>query len=681
MNRDLPALLQNVGLLTVVGAMFGVPVQSRSTHGIDMAAMDRSVKPAEDFYLFANGKWLAATTIPPDRSQVDSFTLVIDRTRLVLGQILEEAARDGGTNEDSITSKVGSLYRSGMDVHQREAAGARPLEPLLKKITAIQGPGDLLPTLVMLHSYRVFAGFRFAAVPDLKDSSRIIAELSQGGIGLPDRAYYLKDDEKSQSLRRAYRTHVAKMLELLGDEPAAADTGANAVLEFESRLARASRSRADIRDPQKNYHLLEFGALEKESGISWASYFEGLGVAPPKRLNVPQPAFIHELGRLITETSLDTWKIYLRWQLAHGLADSLSSAFEKENFHFFGTLLHGVPQMQTRSQRVQEDVDDLLAEALGQLYVAHAYSPETRTRTEALVADIRATLRQRLENLEWMSPQTRREALRKLDAMRVKIGHPTKWRDYSELRLVRPVFAENVLAARAFQARWELNKIDRPVDREEWEVKPQTVNAYYKESRNEIVLPAAIWQPPFFDPQADDAVNYGAIGMIIGHEMTHAFDDRGRQFDADGNLRDWWTPADSMEYEKRAARMVKQFDAYVAIDDLHVNGRLTLGENIADLGGLTIAFVALKKKLPSETKPKKMDGFTQEQRFFLAFAQVWRAKLRPEYLRFKIQISDHTQGRYRVLGPLANMPEFFEVFGIPAGEMPKWRNSQPVRIW
>jgi predicted metalloendopeptidase len=596
-----------------------------------------------------------------------------------LSQILEEAARDAGTKKDSIAAKVGWLYRSGMDVPQIENAGARPLEPLLKKIAALQERSDLLPTLALLHGYRVFACFHFAAVPDLKDGSRIIAELSQGGIGLPDRDYYLKDDEKSQSLRSAYCAHVAKMFELLGDDSAAANSGAKTVLEFETRLARATTSRADIRDPQKNYHLVEFGDLEKESGFSWTSYFEGLRLAPPKRLNVQQPAFMHELDRLVSETSLDTWRIYLRWQLAHSLAYSLSSAFEKEDFHFFGTLLHGVPQMQPRSQRVQEAVDDLLAEALGQLYVSCTYSPETRTRTEALVANVRATLRERLEHLDWMSPQTRQEALRKLDAMRVKIGHPTKWRDYSELRLDRPVYAENLLAARAFQTRWELDKIGRPVDREEWEVTPQTVNAYYKESRNEIVFPCAIWQPPFFDSQADDAVNYGAIGMIIGHEMTHAFDDRGRQFDADGNLRDWWTPADSMEYKKRAAKMVKQFDAYVAIDDLHINGRLTLGENIADLGGLIIAFMALKKKLPSKrTKPSEMDEFTQEQRFFLAFAQVWRAKLRPEFLRFKIQISDHTQGRYRVLGPLANMPEFFEAFGIPSGEMAKWTNSPPV---
>jgi predicted metalloendopeptidase len=681
MLHDLKLTLAIVALLFAGRAVAGESPETTSAHGVDLAAIDWSVKPGDDFYQFANGKWLAATRVPADRAQVDSFTLVIDRTREVLGQILEKAARQTDRPRDPVAGKVRSFYKSGMDTDRIEAAGVRPLEPILKRIAADQDQQSLLPAIACLHGYRVFAGFQFAAVPDLKHSSRMIAQLSQGGLGLPDRDYYLKDDDQAKSLRTAYLAHVAKMFTLLGDEPALAQTRAEIVLEFETRLARASRARADLRDPQLNYHLLSVADLEKESGASWKGYFDGLKLPEPKALNVAQPAFVREFGRMLADAPLADWKTYLRWQLVNACAESLSSAFEKEDFHFYNTMLHGVSKMRPRRQRVQEAVDALLGEALGQLYIARAFRPEARARAELLVKNIRAALRDRLEHLDWMSPPTRREALRKLDAMRIKIGHPTKWPDYSGLLLDHPVYADNVLAARAFQAARELAKIDRPVDRDEWEVTPQTVNAYYKESRNEIVFPAAIWQPPFFDLRADDAVNYGAIGMISGHEMTHAFDDRGRQFDAEGNLRDWWAPADARVYQERAARLVKQYDDYVAIDALHVKGRLTLGENIADLGGLTIAFAALKKVLADRPAPGKIDGFTPEQRYFLAFAQVWRAQLRPEFMRFKLRTSDHTQGRYRVLGPLANTPQFFDAFAISPTEAGNRRNPKPIQIW
>jgi predicted metalloendopeptidase len=668
-------------LIVVVGIVFGAFADGMPAHSIDTAAMARSVRPEEDFYRFANGQWLATTEIPPDRAQVDSFTLVIDRTRRVIGQILEQAARETGVTPDSVANKVGTLYRSGMDVNRIEAAGARPLEPFLKQIAAIQRRDELLPALALLHNYEVFAGFHFATVPDLKNSSRMIAELSQGGLALPDRDYYLKQDEKGQALLSTYLTHLGKMFELLGDKPAAAATKAGIALAFETRLARASRARVDLRDPDQNYHVVNVTEPEKGNGGSWKAYFACRGLQLPKRMNIAQPMFVQELNRMLADEPLDNWKAYLRWQVAHAYAEFLNSPFEGEDFHFFGTVLHGVTEMRPRSDRVQAAVDDLLGEGLGQLYVARVFTPDTLTRAASLVASVKAALRERLEHLDWMSPSTSREALRKLDTMQVKLGHPEKWHDYAELSLNRLVYAENVLAARAYQTRKQLAKIDRPVDRDEWEVTPQTVNAYYKESRNEIVLPAAIWQPPFFDSQADDAVNYGAIGMIIGHEMTHGFDDRGRRFDASGNLRDWWAPYDAEVYRERSARLEKQFDSYVAIDDLHVNGRLTLGENIADLGGLTISYLALEKALSKTRVRAKIDGFTAEQRFFLAFAQLWRAKLRPEFMRFKIQTSDHTQGRYRVLGALANTPEFFDAFGISRKVSVAWRNPDPVRIW
>jgi predicted metalloendopeptidase len=650
-------------------------------HGIDTAAIDRSVSPGEDFYRFANGKWLAAAVIPPERQQLDSFTIVIDRTREVLGRIMEEIAAPGDAPADPLAAKLGALYRSGMDTGRIDAAGHRPLVLHLARIAAIQDPQAILSVLGGLHAHGVGAGFRFAAVPDLKDSSRTIAELGQGGLGLPDRDYYLAEDDKSKALRAGYLAHVARMLELLGTKRSAAEKAARSVLAFETRLARAARDRADLRDPHRNYHWLDIGSLEKQSGLSWTGYFDALGLAVPKGLNLAQPDFVRALGRMIAHAPLDDWRIYLRWHLVHAYADSLSAPFEDEDFRFYATVMRGVPRMRPRAERVRAAVDDLMGEAVGRLYVARAFPTKAQAAAEALVANIRATLRARLDRLDWMSPPTRREALRKLDAMRQKIGHPSRWRDYSGLVLDRPVYADNVLAARAFQVRHELKKIGRPIDRDEWEVTPQTVNAYYKESRNEIVLPAAIWQPPFFDPAAEDAVNYGGLGMIIGHEMTHAFDDRGRQFDADGNLRDWWAPADDRAYREQAERLVKQYDGYVAIDDIHVNGRLTLGENIADLGGLTIAFHAFERTRANRPAAHAPDGFTPDERFFLAFAQLWRGKLRPEYLRFKLRTSDHTQGRFRVLGPLANMPEFFDAFAIPPVQSGAWRNPNPVRIW
>jgi predicted metalloendopeptidase len=587
-------------LVFATGLEYGALTTRIAAQGIDVAAVDRSVEPSDDFYEFANGKWLKATTIPPDAAQVDSFTLVIDRTRHVLCQILEEAASNGSRPE-SVAGKVGAYYRSGMDDRRIEAAGAGPLKPLLDRIAALQGRADLLPALAALHRYQVFAGFHLAAVPDREDSARMLAELSQSGLGLPDRDYYLKDDEKTRTLRSAYLAHVGKMLRMLGATRADPNQNAQTVLEVETRLARASRARVDLRDPKRNYHLVSLSELEQVSGSSWKAYFHGLGLTPPMRLNVGQPEFVRELGRMVIDLPLDTWKTYLRWQVVHSLAAGLSAQFEKENFHFFGTVLHGVPQMHPRPQRIQAATDELLGDALGQLYVACAFTPIVQRRANDLVASVRAALRERLEHLDWMSAPTRREALRKLDAMRVKVGHTAKARDYTGLAFDSPVYAENVLAAWAFQSRQEWSRIDKPVDRDEWEVTPQTVNAYYKESRNEIVLPAAIWQRPFFDVRADEAVNYGAIGMIIGHEMTHGFDDRGRRFDAVGNLRDWWASADAREFQRRAARLVEQYNGYVALDGLHLNGQLTIGENIADLGGLRIAWLAMKKRLADKS--------------------------------------------------------------------------------
>ncbi len=550
------------------------------------------------------------------------------------------------------------------------------------RIAALKNAGDILPALAHLHTQRSFAAFDFASTPDLKDSRRVIAEFSQGGLSLPDRDYYLKDDDRLKKIRTEYVAHVTKMFELLGDKHEDAAHGAQTVLALETQLAKVSRSRADLRDPQRNYHLMSVADMEKETpGLSWKAYFEALGLKDLKELIVAQPAFLQEIGKLIAETPVDEWKTYLRWKLLNTYADKLSSPFVEEDFRFKGKILTGTVRNLPRWERVVQSTDHHLGEALGQLYVEKAFPPEAKARAEAMVGNLKDTLRERLANLDWMQPKTREEALRKLDAMAVKIGYPAKWRDYSGLSLDGEVYVENVMKANAFQTRFDLAKIGKPVDRTQWEMTPPTVNAYYNPNLNEIVFPAGILQPPFFDAKADDAVNYGAMGMVIGHELTHGFDDQGRKFDASGNLRDWWTAEDAKTYKERAAQIAEQYSRYVPIDDLKINGEMTLGENIADLGGLKISYLAFQKTLKGKPAPAKIGGFTAEQRYFLSYAMLWRAKVRDEFLRRQVRTDYHSPAQFRVLGPLYNTPEFFEAFTVPPDAARSKLNRKPVRIW
>jgi putative endopeptidase len=643
--------------------------------------MDTAKKPWEDFYQYANGKWIAQTDIPADRPSLYVFTLLDDANKEKLRTILEAAAKDQSAPKDSIKGKVGSFYRSGMDEAKIEAAGAQPLQEAFDRIAAIKGADSILPEVAALHLLGVPAGFLFGSTIDSKDSRRNIAELFQGGLSLPDRDFYLKDDDKSKATRAAFLVHLKKMFGLLGEKPEDAERHAQTVLDFETRLAKASRARVDLRDPHLNYHLMSVADMEKETpGVAWKPYFQALGLGELAELNVGQPDFLKEVGRLVKEAPVDDWKTYLRWHLLNAYAGRLSSAFVTEDFHFKGTVLSGTPKNRPRWQRVTAETDHLLGEALGQLYVAEAFPPEAKEKALALVKNVRATLRERLATLDWMSPQTREQALKKLDAMAVKIGYPDKWRDYSGLKVSHDVYAQNVMEANTFEVRFDLAKIGKPADRGEWDMTPPTVNAYYNSNRNEIVFPAGILQPPFFDPKADDAVNYGAIGMVIGHELTHGFDDQGRKFDAAGNLRDWWLPQDERAYKERAAELAKQYSGYVAVDDLTVNGQLTLGENIADLGGLRISYLALQKVL-GDKPAKKIDGFTPQQRFFLAYAQLWRGKMRPEALRVYVKTNPHSPGKFRVEGPLFNMPEFVKAFGATPEEAKGHVNPKPINIW
>ena len=649
--------------------------------GIDLAGMDRTKKPWEDFYGYANGGWLARFELPPDRPRVYVFTLLADQNRQKLREILESAAQDRAVAKDSIRALVGAFYRSGMDEKRIEEAGARPLQEEFDRIAALHKSEDVLPALARLHAYQIRGGFGFRAKPDAKNSTRMIAEIYQGGLSLPDRDYYLKDDAKSKMARAAFVEHMEKMLHLLGDSPDSAARQARTILDLETRLAKVSRTRVALRDPHRNYHLMSVVAMEKETpGVSWQPYFHALGLDDVKEINVGQPEFLQELGRMISAVQLGDWKVYLRWHVLDDCAGELSAPFVKEDFHFHGTVLQGIPRDRPRWERIVDATDRLLGEALGQLYVAREFPPEAKARAERLIYNLKQTLGERLSELEWMSPETRKEALKKLEAIRVKIGYPNRWRDYSGLALKDDVYVKTVLAAKAFDSRYELAKIGKPVDRDEWHMTAPTVNAYYNPNLNEIVFPAGILQPPFFDARVDDAVNYGAIGMVIGHELTHGFDDQGRKYDAAGNLRDWWRPEDELRYKERAAQVAKQYGGYVVADGQTINGELTLGENIADLGGLKIAYVALQKILKEQPQPK-IDGFTPAQRFFLSYAQVWRGQIRPEAQRMLLLTDPHSPARFRVQGPLYNMPEFFQAFDANPKQANGRLNPNPVRIW
>ena len=604
-----------------------------------------------------------------------------DQNLQKLRLILEEAARESAA-KDTIRGKVGAFYRTGMDEKKIQEAGVTPLKEELDHLAGLKKREDVLSALARLHLRGVFAGFRFVGSPDEKDSRRTIAEFHQGGLGMPDRDYYLKDDAKTKGVRTAYTEHLQKMFHLLGEAKEASNTQAKTVLDLETHLAKASRTRVDLRDPHRNYHLLTVKELQAETpGVSWKLYFEGLGLKDLKELNVGQPDFLKELARLLKEAPLDDWKTYLRWHLINTYADKLSASFVEENFHFKGTILTGVTENQPRWQRVAATTDRLLGEALGQLYVAKAFPPKAKARADAMVRNIKDTLRERLGKVDWMSERTRQQAVKKLDAIAVKIGHPDKWRDYSGLAVNSDVYVLNVMTAITFQVRYNLAKIGKPTDRNEWHMTPPTVNAYYNPNLNEIVFPAGILQPPFFDPKADDAVNYGAIGMVIGHELTHGFDDQGRLYDALGNLREWWQPEDARRYTERAAQIAEQYSGYVVMDGLKINGRLTLGENIADLGGLKISYEALCKTLKDRPAGEKIQGFTPRQRYFLSFAQIWRGKIRPEALRLRLLTDPHSPARFRVLGPLYNMPEFFDAFDVPADKRKGRLNPHPVSIW
>ena len=647
---------------------------------VNLQNIDPAVKPQDDFFHYANGTWLKTVTIPADQSRWGSFTELSERNVANLRTICERVAALK-TGPTPIEKMVGDFYASGMDEAAVNAAGSKPLQAELDRIAAVKTPADVLATIAQMKLQGSAVGFSFFASADAKDSNTDIAQLYQGGLGLPDRDYYFNDDEKSQKLRQQYVAHVAKMLTLLGDNPEAAQVGAQSVMRIETLLAQASLARVKLRNPYASYHKMPVTDLAKYTGdLNWGGFFAALGTPAFTEINLAHPDFFKAFAAQLASTPVADWQAYLRWNLVHESAPYLSEAFVNENFSFYGTILTGVKEMKPRWRRVVAVTDGEIGEALGQLYVAEYFPPEAKARVLQLVADLRAALRDRLQTLEWMDDATRTKAVAKLDAFSVKMGYPDKWKDYSSVKIDRTSYLANVLQAEAFETRRNYNKIGQPVDKTEWGMTPPTVNAYYSPTVNGIAFPAGILQPPFFDPKADDAVNFGGIGVVIGHEMTHGFDDRGRQYDAQGNLTDWWTPASAEKFKARAAGVVKQFSGYTVLDGVHLKGELTQGENIADLGGLKISYAALQKALTGKPHDK-IDGFTPEQRFFLSHASVWRDLMRPEEQRRRVNIDPHSPGLWRVNGPLSNLDEFFQAFNVPEGAPMRRPATERVTIW
>jgi endothelin-converting enzyme/putative endopeptidase len=640
--------------------------------------LDRSVDPCVDFYKFACGKWMAANPIPPDQASWGRFDELAERNREILRDILEKASAPDPTRS-AVRQKIGDYYASCMDEKAIDAKGVAPLQPELARIGALRDKSELPELLAHLQRLGANAVFHFTSDQDFKDATQVIAVADQGGLGLPERDYYFRNDPKSVELRKAYVTHVQKMFELMGEPPAQAAADAATVMQMETALAKASMDVVQRREPANVYHKMTVAELAKLSPeFAWNRYLKAADIPPVQSLNVAVPDFFKGMQGLLADQPLDNWKTYLRWHLVHSAAHVLPQPFVEEDFSFYGKTLTGAKELRPRWKRCVRYTDGDLGEALGQPYVEETFGAEGKERTLKMVQALEKALRTDIEQVPWMTEATRKQALLKLDKIANKIGYPDKWRDYSKLEIVRGDALGNNFRANQFEFNRELAKIGKPVDRKEWEMSPPTVNAYYDPQLNDINFPAGILQPPFFDKRLDDAINFGAIGAVIGHELTHGFDDEGRQFDADGNLRDWWTPADARAFDEREQCFVQEYSAFTPVDDVHLNGKLTLGENTADNGGLRLGLMALEAEL-KENAAKPIGGFTPQQRLFLGWGQIWCENATPEIQRMQAQTDPHSTAEPRVNGVVVNMPEFEKAFGCKAGSPMVRQNA--CRVW
>lgn len=644
------------------------------------AYMDTTVDPRVDFAHYAWGGWSKDNPVPADKASWGSFNELDQYNQNALKGILERVAVTQH-EPGSIEQKVGDFFASAMDTAAIDAAGLAPIADDLAMIAAIASPADLARAVAALHNQQITVLFNVGVGPDEKNSTMNALQSGQGGLSLPSRDYYFAP--QFEKIRTAFVEHVAKMFTLAGDNSETAATGAKLVFATEQALAEQASTPVQLRDPIANYNKMattEFIALVP--ALPLADYLADRGVTGPAagEIIVGQPKFFAGLQTALVARPLNDWKTYMRYRVLRATAGSLAAPLEAERFHFYGTVLRGTPAMEPRWQRSARIVDGEIGEALGQLYVAQYYPPEAKARMDEMIANITAAMRERLAQLTWMSPETKAKALAKFERFYPKVGHPEKWRDYAKLNVIRGNFMANIRAANEFEDRRNIAKLGLPVDKTEWFMSPPTVNAYFDPTANNINFPAGILQPPFFDFTLDDAVNYGAIGAVIGHEITHGFDDQGRQYDGDGNLRDWWTEADAQEFKVRAQKMIDQYNGYEVLPDVHVNGELTLGENIADLGGITLAYDALQRSLRGKER-KKIDGLTEEQRFFISWAQVWRTNIRENALRQLVATNPHAPGQIRAFGPLVNFQPFYDAFGIKEGD-PMWLPPERrTKIW
>ena len=649
-----------------------------SSWGYSLSNMDKSCKPCDDFYQFAMGGWMKNNPIPPEYPSWGTFLELRDKNLTAMRTILDASTKSSaaaGSNE----RKIGDFYSSCMDTTAIDAASLKPISSELSAIDALQDRKGLDQEIARFHRASIPAVFEFSSSPDFKDSEHMIAEADQGGLGMPDRDYYTRDDAHSKELREAYVKHVAKMFELSGDASDKATAEANTVMNIETTLAKASRTKVELRDPEKNYNKLSMAQMQELTpGWSWESYIQAVGAPSLQAANIGQPEFFKEVNRVLDSTPIADWKVYLKWHLLHADASALSDNFVQENFNFYGKTLSGTKEIQPRWKRCVQATNQYLGEALGEVYVSKYFPPEAKAHAKEMVNNLLTALRSDIPTLSWMGPETKQQALAKLQAFTVKIGYPDKWRDYSKYSVQHDAYLANVRAGREFDVARELGKIGKNVDRGEWGMTPPTVNAYYNPTYNEIVFPAGILQPPFYDPKADDAVNYGGMGAVIGHEISHGFDDEGSRFDGKGNLRDWWTKDDRKNFDGRGECIVKQFDGFEVEPGLHQNGKLVLGESIGDLGGLAISYAAYEKSIEGH-RPKDLDGFTPEQRFFLGWAQVWGANMRPEYARLQTNTNEHPLPKFRANGPASNMEAFAKAFGCKKGDAMVRENF--CKIW
>ena len=659
-------------------AAAAAPAGEARRSGVLLGNFDQGVRPQDDLYRYVNGTWLAKTEIPADKSNYGSFTRLQDDVEKHLKVIAEEAAA-AGAKPGSDTQLIGDFYASFMDEARAEQLGLAPLGPEFARIAAIEDRGMLLDYLAHAGRVGIATPLRAGIRPDAKRPDVYTVYTGQAGLAMPDRDYYLKEDARFVEFRAKYLAYITDVLTMAGHKDAAA--AARRVMDFETRLAQASWPRVDLRDPNKTYNPFDLaGATKVSSGLDWNRYLEGLGIKGQQQLIVGQPSFAADLGKALDDVPLQTWQDYLQVRVIDSFAPYLHAAVVKRNCDFYGRTLSGTPELEPRWKRGLDEAQRAMGDLLGEQYVARHFPPEAKARMDELVANLRKAFAASIDELEWMGPETRREAHAKLAAFTVKIGYPEKWKEYPGLVASREDLVGNVLRAREVNTNRELAKLGKPVDRTEWFMTPQTVNAYYSPLGNEIVFPAAILQPPFFDMYADDAVNYGGIGAVIGHEISHGFDDQGRKYDGQGVLRDWWTTEDNERFQKRAGQLVEQYSAFSPLPGANVNGQFTLGENIGDLSGLAVAYKAHRLSLDDRTAPV-LDGFSGDQRFYIGWAQVWARKYRDDELRKRLLTDPHSPSEYRCNGIARNMPQFMQAFGVKPGDQLYLPPEQVVRIW